>query len=79
MVQNDIISDKTQESDYEIYLPVKRTCKDSIVKEVFKLISNIPLQTLKNGMMGKSEDELCELICLFHLQHLLFPCRILLL
>lgn len=62
MVQNDTISDKTQESERKIYLPVKRTCKENIVKEVVKLISKVPFQILKNGMMGKSHDELGELI-----------------
>lgn len=64
MAQNYTISHKTQESECEIYLPVKRTCKENIVK-VFKLISKLPFQTLKNGMMGKFQDKLCELIRLF--------------
>lgn len=62
MVQNDTISDKTQESECEIYLPVKRTCKENIVKAVFRLISKVPFQTLKNGMTENSQDELGELI-----------------
>lgn len=39
----------------KIYLPVERTCKETIVKEIFKLISELPSQTLTNG---KSQDEL---------------------
>lgn len=58
MVQNYTISDKIQESEYKIYLPVKRTCKETIVKEIFKLISELPSQTLTNG---KSQDELGDL------------------
>lgn len=65
MAQIYTISHKTQESECEIYLPVKRTCKENIVKEVFKLISKLPFQTLKNGMMGKFQDKLGELIWLF--------------
>lgn len=65
VVQNDTISDKTQEAECEICLSVKRMRKENIVKEVFKLISEVPFQTLKNVMMGKSQDELGELIRLF--------------
>lgn len=65
MVQNDITSDKTQESECGIYLPMKGMCKENIVKEVFKLISTVPFQILKNDMIGKSQDELGELIRCF--------------
>lgn len=47
MVQNDTTSDKTQESECEIYLPMKGMRKENIVKEVFKVISPAPFQILK--------------------------------
>lgn len=62
MAQNFIISDTTQESECEINLPVKRTCKENTAKQVFKSISKVPFQTFKNGMIGKSQDKLGELI-----------------